>query len=140
MKIEPVNTADDHNGQIGIDSSSNNVLVDVLRRQNEINEMLIKQHSIALLPSRDIPVLDGDPLQFRSFIRAFQEGIDRKTDNMQGKLNYLEQYTSGQPRQLVRSCLHMESSMLYKRAVDQLEWHFGNQMKIKSVFMSKAKH
>lgn len=100
--------------------------------------MLIKQQSIALLPSRDIPVLEGAPLQFCSLIRAFQQGIDSKTDNMHDKLHYLEQYTSGQPRQLVHSCLHMEPSMGYRRAIEQLEWHFGNKMKITSAFMSKA--
>lgn len=121
-----------------INAPSNNVLVDVLRRQNEITEMLIKQQRLALLPSRDIPVFDGDPLHFGTFIRAFQQGIDSKTDNVQDKLYYLEQYTSGQPRQLVRSCLHMEPSMGYRKAMEQLEWHFGNKMKITAAFMSKA--
>lgn len=141
MKIEPVDTSDGHGAQVGIiiiSAPSNNILAGVLRRQNKITEMPIKQQSKPLLPSRDIPVFDGDPLQFRSFIRAFQQGIDSKTDNMQDKLNYLEQYISGPPRQLVRSCLHMESSMGYRRAMEQLEWHFGNKMKITSTFMSKA--
>ena len=134
-KREPVDTPIT---QIELNVPSNNVLADVLRRQNEITEMLIKQQRMSLLPSRDIPVFDGDPLHFRSFIRAFKQGIDSKTDNMQDKLNYLEQYTSGQPRQLVHSCLHMEPSRGYVRALEQLEWHFGNKMKITAAFMNKA--
>lgn len=51
-----------------------------------------------LLPTRGLPVFDGDPLHYRSFIKAFQHGIECKTDTMQDRLYYLAQYKSGQPR------------------------------------------
>lgn len=92
MKIEPVDTP------IGSAPIEVNALADVLKRQNEITELLVKQQITSLLPNREIPIFDGDPLQFHSFIRAFQQGVVSKRDNMQDKLNYLEQFTSGQPR------------------------------------------
>ena len=64
-----------------------------MRKQNEITELLVKQHQAALLPSREIPTFYGDALQYRSFIMAFEQGIERKVDNAQDKLFYLEQYT-----------------------------------------------
>lgn len=69
-----------------------------IQRQNDITEFLIKQQLLSLLPTRDIPVLDGEPLLYRSFIKAFQHGIECKTDTMQDRLYYLAQYKSGQPR------------------------------------------
>ena len=75
---------------------------------------------------------------FHFSIRAFEQGIESKTDGMQQRLYYLEQYTMGQPRQLVHSCLHMEPSKGYNEAMEQLEWHFGNNMKITSAFLNKA--
>lgn len=57
---------------------------------------------------------------------------------MQDRLYYLEHYTMEQSRQLVRSCLHMEPSQGYKEVMEQLEWHFGNKIKIMSAFMNKA--
>lgn len=56
---------------------------------------------------------------------------------MQQSLNYLEQYTSGEPRNLVRSCFHMSPEKGYKEAKEQLEWHFGNTVKITEVSKSE---
>lgn len=60
-----------------------------------ITEMLVKQQNMSLLPHKDIPVFKGDPLTYRSFIRAFEHAVDIKTDSYQDKLYYLEQYTGG---------------------------------------------
>ena len=118
--------------------TSSTDVVDVLKRQNDITEILIKHQKASLLPVREIPSFDGDPLQFHAFIRAFEQGIENKTDNMQDRLYYLEQYTVGQPRQIVSSCQHMDVESGYKEARKQLEWHFGNKMKITMAFMSKT--
>lgn len=121
-----------------IQSIDENPLIGVLKRQNEITELLVKQHALSQLPQREIPVFHGNPLYFISFIKAFEQTIEGKTDNMQQRLYYLEQYTSGEPRNLVRSCFHMPPDKGYKEAKEQLEWHYGNKIKITSAFMDKA--
>lgn len=113
-------------------------LAQVMRKQNEITEMLVKQQKWSLLPSIEIPIFDGDPLKFRSFINAFEQGIETKTDSMQDRLYYLEQFTTGQPKNLVRSFLHMDPYVGYNEAKRQLEWNFGNIIKVTSAFMDKA--
>jgi hypothetical protein len=118
--------------------SKENDLTDVMRKQNEITELLVKQHQAALLPSREIPTFYGDALQYRSFIMAFEQGIERKVDNAQDKLFYLEQYTKGEPNLLVRSFLHMDPERGLREAKEQLEWHFGNVMKLTSAHMDKV--
>ncbi|KAK0142765.1 hypothetical protein N1851_019297 [Merluccius polli] len=135
-KSEPITAP--INNRIHARTSSPENVVDVLKRQNDITEILIKQQKASLLPVREIPSFDGDPLHFHSFIRAFEHGIENKTDNMQDRLYYLEQYTVGQPRQIVRSCQHMDVESGYNEARKQLEWHFGNKMKITMEFMSKT--
>ena len=59
---------------------------------------------------------------------------------MQDKLFYLEQYTKGAPNQLVRSFLHMDPDTGFREAKEQLEWHFGNEMKLTSAHMDKVLH
>ena len=71
-------------------------------------------------------MFDGDPLNFMPFMRAFEHGIEDKTSSHQDRLYYLEQYTSGQPKDLVRSCLHMEARRGYAEAKKLLKEHFGN--------------
>lgn len=53
-------------------------------------------------------------------------------------LYYLEQFTRGQPRELVRSCQHMDPDNGYTTAKQLLEEHFGNTYKIATAYMVLA--
>ena len=102
----------------------------ILQRQNEITAMLVQQQMSSSLPRKDIAIFDGNPLQFLSFVRAFEHCIEEKTSSYQDCLYLLEQYTTAQPRELVRSCLPMASQEGYRRAKDLLRQHFGSEQKI----------
>jgi len=55
---------------------------EVLKRQDELASYLIQQQGNPhILPRIEIPVFDGDPLQYIAFIRAFVHGIEEKTNN-----------------------------------------------------------
>ncbi len=109
----------------------------IMQRQNEITAALVQQQLLMSLPSRDIPVFEGDPLQYRSFIRAFEHNIESKA-NKADCLYFLEQFTKGQPRELVRSCQHMMPDRGYDMAKQLLQEHFGNEFKIASSYIEKA--
>ena len=51
---------------------------------------------------------------------------------------YLEQFTIGQARDLVRSCLHMDAQQGYTEARQLLHKHFGNEMIIANAYLQKA--
>lgn len=87
-----------HSGQVQGD------LCTIMHRQNEITAALVQQQRLMSLPSRDIPVFDGDPLQYKNF-RAFEHSVESKA-NQADCLHFLEQFTIGHPRELVRSCQH----------------------------------
>ena len=108
-----------------------------MQRQNDIAALLVQQNLCSVLPARNIPVFDGDPLQYRSFIRAFENGVEMKTTDWSDCLHFLEQYTRGQPRDLVCSCQHLPSEQGYHRAKSLLAEHFGNEYKIASAYMEK---
>lgn len=113
-------------------------LVNILQRQNDITSLLVKQHQLSSLPQREIPIFDGDILKYRPFIRAFEYGIELKTDSSADRLYFLDQYTSGFPRDLVRSCLHMTPDKGYERARDLLQKNFGDEFSMCSAYMKKA--
>lgn len=100
--------------------------------------MLVQQQMSAALPQRDITVFDGDPLQCISFLRAFEHCVEERTSSYLDCLYFLEQYTRGQPQELVRSCLHMMQQQGYLRAKGLLKEHFGNEHRIAIAYMDKA--
>lgn len=119
-------------------ADGNKQIADVLKRQTEITELLVKQQTLSLLPDRNVPIFDGDALEFRTFIKAFEQCVERHAASLADCLYYLQQYTKGQPRDLVSSFLHMDPNVGFKEAKRQLEKQFGNRHKIASAFMSKA--
>ncbi|RXN15572.1 cytosolic carboxypeptidase 2 [Labeo rohita] len=81
---------------------------------------------------------DGDVLQYKSFMRAFEHAIEQKTDNDQDKLYFLEQFTDGEPQELVRSCAHMTPSKGYHKAKKLLRKHYGDELVIANAYIDKA--
>lgn len=113
-------------------------LSNVMQRQNDIADILVRQQRLSELPTKELPVFNGDPLHYVSFIRAFEHGVEDKTDSDRDRLYYLEQHTSGQPKELVQSCLHMEPTTGFREAKRLLKWHFGNEVKITTAYIEKA--
>ena len=94
--------------------------------------------SLSQLPHRDIPTFAGDPLTYRSFIRAFKHAIDSKTDSHQDRLYYIEQFTSGEQLDLVRSCEHMRLDRPFKEARALLDCHYGDELTVATAYIKKA--
>ncbi|XP_030596228.1 uncharacterized protein LOC115787620 [Archocentrus centrarchus] len=109
----------------------------IMHKQNEITAALVHQQRLLSLPARDIPVFEGDPFQYKAFIKAFEQGVEDKASKADC-LYYLEQFTRGQPKELVRSCQHMAPERGYIVAKDLLQEHFGNEYKLSTAYIDKA--
>lgn len=139
-QTEPLNTCDvikPENVTKQPENSNTVDLCEVMLKQNTITEMLVKQHRLSSAP-RDVPVFSGDPLEFKPFIRAFDQTIHEKSDSDSDRLYYSEQFTRGDPRDLIRSCQHMNPKQGYDEARKLLFHHYGNEIKIATAYMNKA--
>ena len=68
-------------------------------------------------------------------IKSFEHVISSKLKDE--KLHYLVQYTSGKPRDLIVTCLHMETNKAYKMARLLLERWYGNSAVIATAYVNK---
>ena len=84
-----------------------NSMAELLRQQ-------VEQTVSLTLPQPDLPVFSGDPIEYNTFIRAFESLIEAKTSSSSSRLFYLIQYTDGDVKELMRSCLSMEPNQGYK--------------------------
>lgn len=113
-------------------------LLQFMETQNTSTEMLVKQQRYAQLLEKEVVAFEGDPLTYRSFVRAFEQAIEQKTDSEQDKLYYLQQYTAGEPQELVPSCEHMPSHRGFKQAKQLLQKYYGDELVIASAYIEKA--
>ena len=90
-----------------------------------------------LLPKSEIPKFGGDITKYHSFIRAFDAKIGNRSMDCEEKLHFLEQFTSGRPRQIVQACFHMEPDQGYAEARRLLEKRYGDPSKVATAYTEK---
>ena len=107
-------------------------------QQTRIMEMLAINQNKSKLPQPRVPTFDGNPVEYRTFARAFENLIESRTSSGTERLYYLEQYTAGDVRELVRSCHHLAPDEGYAEARRLIEKKFGDEFRIASAYESKA--
>ena len=111
--------------------------LDIHRRQTELTQMIATQQARILLPSHEPPTFSGDVMSYPAFIAAFKTLIESKVDNSSELLYFLDQYTCGKAKELIRGCLQMKSEDSYKEARRLLKKRFGDPYKIASAYIAK---
>ncbi|KAL9978458.1 hypothetical protein ACROYT_G015977 [Oculina patagonica] len=111
---------------------------DLQRQQNKIVEMLATQQKKSNLPQQRVPVFDGDPIEYGPFVRAFENIIETKTSDSNERLYYLEQFTSGDVKELVRSCHFLPPDKGYQEARRLLKKKCGDDYRVVTAYESKA--
>ena len=107
-------------------------------QQNEIMKGFSLQQQKFTLPQQRVPVFEGNPMEYNNFIRAFENIIEAKVANSSERLYYLEQFTAGQARELVKSCYHIPPDRGYQEARALLRRNYGNEYKIAAAYVDKV--
>ena len=90
------------------------------------------------LPKPELATFDGNPLEYWNFIKSFGTSIESNAINESEKLMYLIQYTSGEAKRTIKSCLVMDSSVGYHQTARKLlEERFGHPFTIASTYVAK---
>ena len=93
---------------------------EVLSQQNRLTELLAEQQQQTLLPTLTISKFTGNPLDFFTFVRTFESQIESKLKSNDVHLRYLEQYVEGEPKELIKGCLHLDGQNGYTEAMKLL--------------------
>ena len=101
-------------------------------------ELLAVNQNKSRLPQPRVPMFNGNPVEYCSFIQAFENLIESRTQSSIERLYYLEQYSSGDMKELVRSCHHLPPEEGYVEACRLLLCTFGDEYRIASAYESKV--
>ena len=138
VKVEPDETQ--YGNQALIGSLTQSLLEAQYRQDCRMQELIQRQQESTLaltLPQPEVPTFSGNPTEYWTFIRAFENLIERRTTSESARLYYLVQYTTGEVRELVKSCLTMSEDVGYQKARDLLKKRYGQSYRIASAFVEK---
>ena len=114
-------------------SNANNDLADVV-------VALAKSHIKSTLPKTEPEIFNGeDATLFKTFMKAFQEMIADCCETDSQRFYYLEKYTTGLPKELVKSCENENPSVGYKSAIKMLNREFGDERVIATAYLEKLR-
>ena len=86
----------------------------------------------------ELVTFDGNPLEYWSFIRAFENTVGQETIGDGAKLTRLLQYCKGKARQLLQCCAVKGPSEGYALAVRLLKERFGDEHTISQSWIDKV--
>ena len=93
---------------------------------------MVHNQNRSKLPQPRVPVFDGNPMEYCSFIRAFDSIIESRTYSSSDRLYYLEQFTAGDVKEIVRPCHYLPSEARWL-----LKKKFGDENRMR-LHMSKG--
>lgn len=143
-RVKPSTVLSDHESVAYSSSSSfvksglSDQAYDILVQQNRVMKEFVNQQQRNMLPRRRVPVFEGNPLEYCSFIHVVQAVIEAREPDYAGRRYYLEQHTAGRAQELVRSCLYMNAKDGYLKAKKLLESKFGQKHKIAMAHVDKV--
>ena len=119
------------------DTQPNKQFCDILQKQNRLTELLVEQQQQSLLPSLTLTKFSGDPLEYSTFTRSFESQVEAKVSANDVRLQYLEQYLQGEPKELIKGCLHLDRNSGYIEAKKLLKEKYGDPYKISNAYIKK---
>ena len=100
--------------------------------------MLAATQNKSRLPQPRVPTFNGNPLEYHTFVSPFESLIESRTSISTERLYYLEQYTAGDIKELIRSCHNLPPDEGYYGACKLMKKKFGDEFRISSAYESKA--
>ena len=87
-------------------------------------------------PPTEVRKFSGDPLDYKRFLRQFHSRVVVNTDTDEERMNYLEQFTTGEANKVVCGYGYLDDG--YQAALEELAHRYGNPRVIVSSFIQKA--
>ena len=81
---------------------------------------------------------DGNPLNYRCFMRLFISKVVNNCANDHELMNYLEQYTNGVVKKIVIGLSYLDVRIGYNTALNELEGRYGHQELMVNAYISEA--
>ncbi len=122
-------------GKIEMNNPKNTEVTNLMR----LNELMVQTLKLQAAPKVEIDIFRGEPLEYTYFIENFKDVVENLVDNPRQRLVRLLKYTEGDAKDLIKHCVHEESTTCYSTAINLLEKEYGNPYTISCAYLEKLK-
>ena len=125
-------------------NNGNDITVQNTANIDDVNDMTrnesVVQSVVKYLrkPTPEIKTFNGNPMEYRRFLRQFNAKVVQNTETDAERMNYLEQLTSGEANKVVSGFGHLTDEFAYKSAMNALEERYGDNDVIVAAFIKRA--
>ena len=100
----------------------------------------VAQHLIQEIrkPSSDLTKFKGDPLEYKRFMRQFKARVVANTVDDDERMNYLEQFTEGEPHHIVNGYSCLPADVGYPAALKEMEKRYGDVDLLANTYVQRA--
>ena len=106
--------------------------------RNNQSEAILSMVRQIKRPSAEIQKFSGDPRYFKRFMRQFHAHVVDNVETDDERLNYLDQYTTGEAHRVVVGYSHLDGRIGYHAARQELETRYGDPEVIANAYVRKA--
>ena len=132
--ITPVNSRDSRPT-----TSDSSRVTDEVHHQG-IAEAIAEGMEAARLPTPQLKVFNGDPLDWPTWKAAFETVIEKRTVKSNEKILYLLQFLSGPPKKIVEGYQFVHTREAYTEAKRTLERRFGHPAVVAEAFRKRLEN
>ena len=90
------------------------------------------------MPHMELMHFDGNPLEYWTFIRAFENSVEKVCDDSVSRLTRLLQYCTGKAKRVIQCCAVMNPDDGYRKAHELLKQRFGDSYVIAEAWLKKV--
>lgn len=114
-------------------------IVKLQTKQTELSALVAKEQRISSLPIQEPPTFSGNYFDYPIFMRAFETIIETRVSADKERLYFLNKYTTGKAKDVIKGFVTLSSSDSYKRAKNLLAQKFGDPHHVSNAYKSRLK-
>ncbi|PFX21325.1 Toll-like receptor 11 [Stylophora pistillata] len=123
------------------DLQPNTQFCDILQEQTRLTELLAEQQQQSFLSSPTLANFTGDLLESTfvrsTFVRSFESQVEARVSANDVRLQYLEQYLQGEPKELIKGCLDLDRNSGHIEAKRLLREKYGDPYKTLNAYIKE---
>ena len=97
---------------------------------------LVKQQSASDV---DLDVFNGNPLGYHYFMALFHELVEKRIEDLRGRLTCLIKYIKGDPKEMIKHCVQQPAAVGYDNTKKLLGQKYGNPYSIMNMYRKEIK-